>query len=176
MQPFKSLLISSTLTPWLLLILSSLCFEAIALYYQYVLGFQPCVVCIQVRILLVVCLLVSLAGLCWRQHAAARIAALLTLLISYIALIERSWELLGTERGFIMGSCSFDLGLPNWLAVDQWLPFLFKVQTTCGYTPEIAFGFSMAEVLLALFVLFAAFILCLLLLDIKTAAHSLGKE
>jgi len=98
-------------------------------------------------------------------------AALLTLLISYIALIERSWELLGTERGFIMGSCSFDLGLPNWLAVDQWLPFLFKVETTCGYTPEIALGFSMAEVLLASFGLLAAFILWLLLLDIKTAAH-----
>jgi disulfide bond formation protein DsbB len=48
------------------------------------------------------------------------------------------------------------LGLPQWLAVDQWIPWLFGVQTTCGYTPIIAWNISMAESLMAM-----AVVLCL---------------
>lgn len=42
-----------------------------------------------------------------------------------------------------------DLGLPAWLALDDWLPWLFEVQTSCGYTPELPLGITMAEALLA---------------------------
>lgn len=59
-----------------------------------------------------------------------------------------SYQLLGTERGFIAGACNFDLGLPDWFAVEQWIPWLFRVETSCGYTPEVAFGITMAEALM----------------------------
>ena len=65
-------------------------------------------------------------------------------------LLERSWMLLGTERGFIEGSCDFDLGLPAWLALDQWFPEVFKVWEACGYTTELLFEVSMAEGLVAM--------------------------
>ena len=65
-----------------------------------------------------------------------------------IGLMDRSYQLLGTERGFILGACNFDLGLPDWFAVEQWMPWLFRVETTCGYTPEVAFGVTMAEALM----------------------------
>ena len=35
-------------------------------------------------------------------------------------------------------------------ALDQWIPSLFEVQTSCGYTPLIIFNITMAEVLLVL--------------------------
>lgn len=66
-----------------------------------------------------------------------------------------------------MGSCSFDLGLPSWLALDKWMPLIFKVQTTCGYTPELAFGVSMAEVLLFVFCTTTLFMLYLLIIVAK---------
>ena len=162
MDKLKSLIKSHTRPLWLLLISSCLLFEAFALYYQYALDFPPCVVCIHVRILLATLLLIATFGLFLRRHLIARISALLLILTVCAALVERSWLLLGTERGFIMGSCSFDLGLPNWLALDQWAPLIFKVHTTCGYTPIIALGFSMAEILLVLFSLMSVFILWLL--------------
>jgi len=159
MDKSKHLIKSHSRILWLLFIGGCLFFEAFALYYQYVLDFPPCVVCIHVRILLTVLLLFAAFGLCLRQHFIARISSLLIMLTVCATLVERSWLLLGTERGFTMGSCSFDLGLPSWLALDQWAPLIFKVHTTCGYTPIIALGFSMAEILLVLFSLMSAFIL-----------------
>jgi disulfide bond formation protein DsbB len=43
-----------------------------------------------------------------------------------------------------------DLGMPPWFALDQWLPSVFEVQTSCGYTPLILFQISMAEALLVI--------------------------
>ena len=60
------------------------------------------------------------------------------------------------ERGWVFGDCTMDLGMPSWLswlALDKWLPWLFEVQTTCGYTPLIAFNITMAETLLVFSVL-----------------------
>ena len=65
-------------------------------------------------------------------------------------MLERSYQLLGTERGFIMGECSMDTGFPSWFAIDKWLPSLFEPLITCGYTPEVAFGITMAEALLVM--------------------------
>ena len=43
-----------------------------------------------------------------------------------VGLLERSWMLFGTERGLVYGSCDFNLGLPGWFALDQWIPPLFE--------------------------------------------------
>jgi disulfide bond formation protein DsbB len=85
------------------------------------------------------------------------LAHLLTVLVA-AGLLERSYQLLGTERGFTFGDCGLDLGLPSWLALDSWFPAVFQVQTSCGYTPELLFGVTMAEALIvfsAIFVLFS---------------------
>jgi disulfide bond formation protein DsbB len=37
--------------------------------------------------------------------------------------------------------------------VDRWFPALFEVRNICSYTPEIAFGISMAEALLGIAIL-----------------------
>ena len=75
--------------------------------------------------------------------------AVANLFIVFIAvgITERSYQLLGTERGFIFSDCGFDLGLPAWFPIEEWLPWLYRVETLCGYTPEIAFGITMAEML-----------------------------
>ncbi len=169
MMKIYTLILPSKKPVWLMLILLSLILESVALVYQYVLGYPPCVVCIQVRMLLAVFAFFAGAGLWQRAYMPLRLVNLFALLALCGVAIERSWMLLGTERGFIFGSCGFDLGLPAWLALDEWLPFLFKVHTTCGYTPEIAFGVTMAEVLMVFFSTMAVFILLLLLLVKKPA-------
>jgi disulfide bond formation protein DsbB len=77
------------------------------------------------------------------------IANLSTLLIA-VGLTELSYRLLGTERGFIFSDCGLDLGLPAWLAIDEWVPWLYRVETLCGYTPELFFGITMAEMLIVM--------------------------
>jgi disulfide bond formation protein DsbB len=133
---------------WLALASFGLLLETSALIYQYVLDYEPCVVCIHVRIGVFAIILLALAGFMLRRQTILNSVLHVLVAISAGVLVERSWQLLGTERGFIIGSCDFDLGMPQWLALDSWLPAVFEVQTSCGYTPEIVFGITMAEALL----------------------------
>ncbi len=138
---------------WGGLLLLTLGLEATALFYQYYLEEPPCVLCIQVRIWVLTLFIVALYGFflnCCRWSCA--MAHFLTLGIS-IALLNRAWHLYQIENGGGgIGSCTMELGLPSWFALDKWFPAFFEVQTTCGYTPEIFFTITMAESLLALFV------------------------
>ena len=152
---------------WLFLLIFSTFLELIALYYQYALDYAPCVVCIHVRLWLALIWLLSLIGLTLPATKPIRATLLIFVTLCFFVLIERSWLLLGTERGFIMGSCSFDTGLPSWFTVDTWLPYLFKVETTCGYTPILMAGITMAEALLVLFSTLSLYTLGLLFLTFK---------
>lgn len=135
---------------WFSLIFLGFMLEGIALYYQYVLQEWPCVVCIQFRLLVAGLILLSVIGLFVRNNKAGLWVVMLLLLLLFIGMLDRSYQLLGTERALFIGSCEMGLGFPEWLAIDKWMPWLFGVKTTCGYTPIIAFGVTMAEALMAM--------------------------
>jgi protein dithiol:quinone oxidoreductase len=139
---------------WLALVLIGLSFEGVALFYQHVLGMEPCVMCIQVRMLMLALILVALVALFLRHFRWPNVAVHLLTVVVAAGLLERSYQLLGTERGFTFSDCGLDLGLPDWLALDSWFPAIFKVQTACGYTPELLFGITMAEALIVFSVVF----------------------
>ena len=147
---FKLLDISQSRYYWLLYILGSTGLLAVALYYQHALDEQPCLMCIQVRLLISLLIVIAVAGLLFRSRKWLHLLSNLSVILVAAALTERSYMLLGTERGFVFSDCSFDLGLPAWLALDQWFPWLYQVETTCGYTPELVLGITMAEALLVL--------------------------
>lgn len=124
--------------------------ECIALYFQHVMNEWPCVLCIHVRILLMFLMLLAVVSLLVFRFA--KIHALMHFLVGClsVAMLNRAWVLLATERGWIEGECSVNLGMPAWFAIDKWLPEIFAAWTSCGYTPVIGFGITMAEMLLVL--------------------------
>lgn len=136
---------------WLLLLVLGIILEAVALFYQYKLDYYPCVLCIHVRVWVLAFILIAVVAVVvyrsWPLRSLMHVAT--TLIMAILA--ERSWNLLGVERGTIEGSCSMESGLPGWLALDEWFPVVFKVWEPCGYTPELLLGITMAEALLALF-------------------------
>ena len=135
---------------WAALILIGAALEGGALYYQYVLDEWPCVVCIHVRIWVAAFMLLAMIAIfCTNSIVATRIAHFLNIGIM-VGLLERSWRVLAIERGWIFGDCDMELGMPAWFALDKWIPSLFEVQTSCGYTPLILFDISMAESLLVI--------------------------
>ncbi|UCB55473.1 MAG: disulfide bond formation protein B [Thiotrichales bacterium] len=145
---------------WIALVLLGLSFITVALYYQYVLEQAPCVLCIQVRIWILCLTVVAFNAYLLHGKWISLGAHLLTAAIAAI-LVERSYQLLGTERGFIFSDCGFDLGLPSWLPLDTWFPALFRVEASCGYTPELMFGITMAEALIVFSTLLLLFSLAL---------------
>ncbi len=133
---------------WIALLLGGLALEAAALYYQYVLDEWPCVICIHIRIWIAGFMLVALLALFVRkQTALLRLMHLLTVIMT-AGFVERSYQVLAVERGWVFGDCNLELGMPAWFALDRWMPWLFEVKTSCGYTPLIVGNISMAEVLL----------------------------
>ncbi len=141
-------------------------FLVVALYYHHILGEMPCLMCIQVRLLMILLMLVSIIALIFDRQRAITVVAHLSIVAINAFFVERSYMLLGTERGFVFSDCGFDLGLPSWLALEDWLPWLFRVETPCGYTPEIILGITMAEALMVTSVLFLVFSFCVTLLTL----------
>ncbi len=138
---------------WVALVILGIALELAALYYQYVLDEWPCVLCIHVRIWIAAFILVGIAALALHRYTAARRVCHGLSLLAMAGLLERSYQLLAVERGWIFGDCAMELGMPAWFAIDKWFPWIFEVQTSCGYTPLILFNISMAEVLIVFSVL-----------------------
>jgi protein dithiol:quinone oxidoreductase len=135
---------------WLLLLMVGIALEGGALYYQYALDEWPCVLCIHVRMLVTAFILLAAFALgCNGSLPMMRLLHGLNSLVM-LWLVERSWQVLAVERGWVFGDCDMDLGMPAWFALDKWLPSVFEVQTSCGYTPLILFDISMAEALLVI--------------------------
>ena len=123
---------------------------AVALYYQYVLGDEPCQVCIHARLWVAAFTLIALFMSAAPQKIALRVTANAGVLLASVGLTERARYLYRLENGIGDGSCQFQLGMPDWFAVDRWMPWLFEVRNLCSFTPEMLFGLSMAESLMGI--------------------------
>ena len=152
---------------WALLVVLGLFMEGVALYYQYVIGDDPCQICIHTRIwvaaftllALLMCLLPSKRWLNTGGHVLVTACML--------GLWERCKYLWDVERGLGEGSCEFVLGFPDWFALDRWFPAMFEVRTLCGFTPSMPFGLSMAEVLIVVSSLLVALAVFALALNLR---------
>ena len=135
---------------WLTLVLLGIALLSVALYYQYALGDEPCQVCIHARLWVVAFTLIALIMLITPQTTLVRVVGNLGVLTSAAGLFERARYLYRLENGIGDGSCQFQLGMPDWFAVDRWMPWLFEVRNLCSFTPEMLLGLSMAETLMGL--------------------------
>lgn len=142
---------------WWSLIFFGLLLLAAALYFQFVRDEPPCLMCIQVRVLIALMIIIAFAALLSGNNRVINTVVHVSTVLIAAGLTERSYQLLGTERGFIFGDCGFSLGLPTWLAIEDWFPWLFRVETSCSYTPEIILGITIAEALMVLSILFLLF-------------------
>lgn len=133
---------------WFLLFLFSLSLELIALYFQYQLGYGPCVLCIEIRaVVLVIGIISLLAMFICRFRLLANLMNLALISIGAIMYLK-SELLLKIERNEIESLCGFKADFPQWLPLDQWLPSVFEAWEACGYTPMLWFDTTMAEALI----------------------------
>ncbi|MFT4608917.1 MAG: disulfide bond formation protein DsbB [Gammaproteobacteria bacterium] len=156
---------------WIFLILVGLSMEAAALYYQYVLDEPPCVLCIHIRIWILGFVAVAILAMQLKRLESIVPAIHILNSLMMVGFVERSWQTLAVERGWIFGDCNMDTGLPTWFQLDQWFPVLFEVKAACGYTPLIIFNISMAEVLMVV----SSLLLCLSLLCLVASLWSSPK-
>jgi len=147
--------------------------ELIALFYQYVLDYYPCALCVQVR------------AWVWGGIIAALITGLvqdkfwlrwsgLTLVLAFLSGgLYTSWYAWGVEKGTVISSCTMGAGFPEFMPLDQWIPFLFRADGACGQSPPMLF-LSMVETLLITIGLPVLALLTIWLLNFKAMGQHAG--
>ena len=132
---------------WAVLLIVCVAMMAVALFYQYWLGYEPCVLCVHIRAWVIALGLISAAALII-PSAGFRVVSLLASIGVIGMFIENVTDLWLIETGRKMGSCSWSAGFPDYLPLNEWAPFLFEIGGICGQSPDMLFGITMAESLL----------------------------
>jgi disulfide bond formation protein DsbB len=130
---------------WLLIFLFGVAMELIALYFQYQLGYGPCVLCVEIRAIVLAIIIIALIGVFSCTNRTMANLMNIALMGAGTFFYFKSEYLLLIERNLIDGSCGFKANFPQWMPLDKWLPSVFEPWEACGYTPMLWFNITMAE-------------------------------
>lgn len=142
-------------TPWVLVLFSALALEAVALYFQYGMRLDPCVLCVYQRSAVAGIALGGLVGAIYPTNLVVRLIGYLAILASAVLGLR-----FALQHVAVLGGASFDCSfLPNypaWLPLHEWLPFLFQPTGMCDEIDWSLLGFSMPEVMVGVFAAYLA--------------------
>lgn len=144
--------------PWLLLALSALGLELAALYFQYVMELNPCVLCVYERVAVLGVILAGLVAFIAPSVWLFRWSGILLWLASALWGLSLAMEHTGIQvNPSTGGSCDFLANYPSWAPFDQWLPQVFE---PTGYCDEIQWQFltlSMPQWMLVVYSIYLVF-------------------
>lgn len=145
---------------WLLMALTALILELVALWFQHVMLLKPCVMCIYER-----CALFGVMGAGFVGAIAPgtplRYLALATWLVSAWQGVRLSYEHTMIQlhpNPFV--TCDFAARFPGWLPLDKWLPSVFVASGDCA---ERSWNFLTLTMPQWMMIIFAAYLLVALL-------------
>ncbi len=143
---------------WLILALSALALELVALYFQYVMGLAPCIMCIYQRVAIWAIFFAGMVGVIGCKF-------ILTRLLAYVLWGTGSiWGLLLAIEHVEMQSATFSLffscefipNFPSWAPLHQWIPALFEATGDCGKISWEFLGYSMPQWMIVVYAVYAA--------------------
>ncbi|MCE0491459.1 disulfide bond formation protein DsbB [Pantoea sp. Mb-10] len=141
---------------WLLLALTALALEAVALFFQHVLGQKPCVMCIYERCALFGVMGAGLVGAI-APKTALRWVALMIWLYSAVEGLRLAYEHTMIQlhpNPFV--TCDFAARFPAWLPLNTWLPSVFVATGDCAERSWTFLSFSMPQWLIGVFAAYLA--------------------
>jgi len=145
---------------WLAVLVSALGLEAAALFFQYVLKLDPCVLCVYERLAVAGLALSGLIGLMAPARRAFRILAYLLWGASATWGLALAMRHTGIQLGASDLSCEFFANFPAWFNLDEWLPSMFNPTGYCSDIQWLFLGFTMPQWML---VVYAGYLLLLLI-------------
>ncbi|PJG85782.1 disulfide bond formation protein DsbB [Conservatibacter flavescens] len=151
-------------TGWFLLVLSGVLLELTALYFQYGMQLQPCVMCIYERVALFGIIVAGLIGMIAPRFFIIRFFAL----IIGLACAIKGVLLALTHVDYQMNpapwkQCSIFAEFPETLPLDKWLPVLFQPTGSCSEISWEFLGITMAQWLVVIFAFYSLLLLLVLI-------------
>jgi disulfide bond formation protein DsbB len=155
---------------WLALLLTALGLEAAALYFQYVMELDPCVLCVYERLAVAGIALSGLLGVLAPSHLVWRIVCYAVWAASAIWGLTLAMEHVGIQFGTGNLNCEFFANFPDWFKLDQWLPSVF---TPTGYCADIQWQFlslTMPQWMLLVYSGYLLLLMLILVLELRRPA------
>lgn len=153
---------------WLLLFLSTLALEMTALYFQYGMGLQPCVMCIYERVALAGIMFAALIGFLQPKFIIIRLIALFIGLGSTVKGLLLALKHVDYQTNpHPLNQCTYLPEFPQSLPLDQWLPALFQPTGSCSEISWQFLGVTMAQWIVVIFAFYSLLFVLLLISQCK---------
>lgn len=140
--------------PWLLVATSAMVLESIALYFQYGMGLEPCIMCIYQRVAVFGILISALPAISLPQNTIARLISITGILVACIwgLLIALEHVAMQNPDNFLLAlSCDIYPNFPDWLQLHTLIPSIFEPRGTCGDIDWSLLGYSMPQWMILIF-------------------------
>lgn len=149
--------LAETSKAWLLLFSSALILVLSALYFQYGMGLEPCIMCIYQRTAVLGVLFSALLPILSNQFV--------TRLIGFLGWgVSAIWGLLiaiehvdiQTALNPFFATCEIVPNFPSFMPLHTWLPSIFAATGDCGNIDWEFIGLSMPQWMIVIFAIYSA--------------------
>lgn len=155
---------------WFFLTGSAIALEAAALYFQYVMKLDPCVMCIYQRLAVFGILAAGLVGMTAPKYRIIRILGVLGWAISATWGLKLALALVDMQNNpSPFSTCSFLPEFPAWMPLHEWFPAIMLPTGMCTDVPWQFMGVTMAEWMV---VAFSSYLVVLLLFIVPILSGS----
>lgn len=152
--------------PWLLLAGSALGLELAALYFQYIMKLEPCIMCIYQRVAVFGLLLSGVVGAIAPKWWLCRLAGFAGALTSAVWGLKIAVEHVAMQQNtdpFSFFSCDVVPKFPNFMPLHQWFPAVFEPRGSCDSIDWQFVGLSMPGWMQVVFAVYSALLILVLI-------------
>lgn len=148
---------SHSRSAWQILFLSAALLVGAALYFQYVLGLQPCIMCIYQRTAVIAILFAALVPLIHNSFFMRLISFAIwgTAAVKGFLLSTEHKDILFGENSFLV-PCAIEPNFPSLIPLHEWIPHLFAAPGDCYENSWHFLGLGMAEWMQVIFAIYIA--------------------
>lgn len=147
--------IATQRSSWLSLFIVAIIFESVALFFQYIIGLQPCVMCIYQRTAMLGIACAGLVGAIAPSNLIVRISGYAIWgysAIKGLLLALEHVEIQTNPSPFF--TCDFVPNFPKWLKLDEIVPAFFQATGDCAEISWMFAGYSMSQWMVVIFISF----------------------
>ena len=157
---------------WLILGSSAFALEMAALFFQYVMKLDPCVMCIYQRLAVFGIVFAGIVGSLGHQSRIIRGLAVLIWGISAGYGLKLALSLVDMQTDpSPFATCSFLPEFPSWMPLHEWLPSIFMPTGMCTDQPWEMMGVTMGQWMIVAFSLYLLALVVFILPTLKANAR-----